>query len=1084
MPTVISYRTGTIGTVLTVTALLFPLLPAASAAGAAPATATVAADTQRSTAPRVTNYTESGVFVARSSGDYRVELLGAGGAGGAQSSGWDAGGGGGGGGYASGVVSLDAGDRLRITVGSGGRGLVTRAYGPYRDGPDGGDTSVSLDGEMILLAGGGEGGRGVNSSNGGRGGSWVVDPWVVSDRFGFDGGSGGPSVIKASFRSGYHQGGEGGSAANSSGPGNDGTTRRCVWTAAAVPGNLPAGAGAFGYYGGYDDPGSCGTDMPADYESYYWPTEGLLDGERFGGGGGGMHNGYNEDRYTGSGAGGYVRVTRLGVGAPDGVEAVVDGNAVVMSWSDVGGADSYRVVVTPGGEECWTSGTSCEFTGLVWGGSYQAVVYAVDVDAGVESGPSDAVFFAVEERAEVPSGGRVSPSGSIAVVTWDAVDAASYRVLVTPGDTGCSTVALSCTVSGLTRGQRYAVRVVAVSGSVESDPSAPVSFVAGDAPGPVSGVGVVAGAGAAVVSWSSPADAGDSSVTGYRVVSSPGGVECVAAADESSCEVAGLSTGVPYLFTVYAVSDVGQSPGVVSGSARVFTWPSTPGNVREGITTSGSAQVRWDASTSPSSAVSGYVVRFSRDGGATWVERAVPVSPLQYFIPELAGAARAAWVQVAAVNASGRGAWSEEVLVTSKGARPMRVEVVDHAGVPVIGGAITWWMRDVNVKSSLVYGLTDDGAIDFPMAPAGWVQVRVTGAVTESGLTVSGTFTEVLGFSENVLVLPEAPVGERVMQVVIPGAAEPLPVPGVQVSLDTAAAQYDDADCIEWAYGTLAEDDWCLDYADPSVPGGVQYAITVEDFTFEVQPTPAEQVTDAAGRVRIRGFMEGQPLITVTYDDGIITQGKDVVLRGSQSTVELDYMPWIEVDAETLNAGSGSAVTIPVTVETSSGVDGMARSGAGVRVTVVPPRGAARGTCSDRLTATTNSQGVARVTVCATKSGVYRFRTQGAAATDGVLIRVRGAAPMAPTSVTVRSLSVGTARATWAAPVYDGGSPVTGYVITATAPGKATVTRTVPATTRNITLRRLANATTYTVRIQARTARGLSDPTTTTTPIA
>jgi hypothetical protein len=57
-------------------------------------------------------------------------------------------------------------------------------------------------------------------------------------------------------------------------------------------------------------------------------------------------------------------------------------------------------------------------------------------------------------------------------------------------------------------------------------------------------------------------------------------------------------------------------------------------------------------------------------------------------------------------------------------------------------------------------------------------------------------------------------------------------------------------------------------------------------------------------------------------------------------------------------------------------------------------------------------------------------------------------------------------------------------VITATAKGKPTVTRTVPASTRNVTLPGLANATTYTVRIQARTTRGLSDPTTTTTPIA
>lgn len=519
--------------------------------------------------------------------------------------------------------------------------------------------------------------------------------------------------------------------------------------------------------------------------------------------------------------------------------------------------------------------------------------------------------------------------------------------------------------------------------------------------------------------------------------------------------------------------------------------PSAPGRVREGVRSVSSVQVRWDAAAGNGSAVSGYVVGVSRDGGVSWVETgvglpvAVGVSPPQFRVnvPGLSGVAQAALVRVQAVNARGSGAWSDPVLVTTTGSRSsVRVSVVDAEGVPVIGGAITWRMVSGAASSSRTYGLTDDGVIDFPLAPAGLVDVTVTGALTESGASVSGVFRGTLGFTSTVLRLPEAPVASRVVAVRLPNG---LPVPGVTVALDPAEGQYRDADCLEWAVGDLGPADYCLDgqYGAPSLPGGFTFSRVVGAFTFTV-PRVAQTVTDANGEVRLTGFSNGQPRVDVSYDDGIISQAKSVVLRNASTVIELDYMPWVEVAAESLTARSGAAVTIPVTVETSSGSSGVARSGAGVKVTVVPPPGAARGTCRDQLTATTNSRGVARVTVCATKSGMYRFKTEGAAAVDGVLIRVRGAAPMAPTSVTVRSLSVGTARATWAAPVFDGGFPVTEYVITATAKGKPTVTETVPATTRNFTLKRLANATTYTVRIQARTARGLSDPVTTTTPIA
>jgi hypothetical protein len=771
--------------------------------------------------------------------------------------------------------------------------------------------------------------------------------------------------------------------------------------------------------------------------------------------------------------------------SPGAFDADVVGNSVAFSWNAVSGVDSYRVTVNPGSLSCTSLGTSCSINGLEWGTDFTATVVAIGSTG--TSAPSAAVSFSTEYRPDAPSRVTVQQSGTIAAVSWSAVTGAdSYVVRVSPGNASCESVQRTCTVSGLTRGDRYAVQVFTVDSSIESEGSTAVSFVAGDTPGVVSGVGVVPGAGTAVVSWTAPTDPGDSVVTGYRVESAPGGRECVAVAPDTSCEVEGLTNGVPYLFEVFASNAVGEGEGVVSEEAIAFTWPGTPGNVRVGLRLASSAELRWDAAASNGSAITGYVLNVSRDDGATWTESEIGVVT-KANVPGLTSSAQAAWVEVAAVNARGQSAFSAPVLVTTTGVKSsVRVAVVDAAGEPVIGGAITWAMSNGAASSSKTYGLTDDGIIDFPLAPAGAVNVTVTGALTADGATVSGIFNGHLGFTSTVLQLPEVAIAARTVTVELPNG---LPVPGVAVGLNPDEGQYQDSDCLEWAYGDLGANDFCLDdsYGPPSRTGGFAFSKTVQGFTFTV-PKVAQTLTDANGKVVLSGFTNGQPRVDVSYDDGIITQAKSVVLRNTDTVVQLDYMPWVEVSADSLAAGLGAAVTIPVSVETGDAEiasrSRLARANQGIKVTVLPPAGAGKGTCKAKLTAATNLAGKASLTVCATKSGMYRFKTEGAAAVDGVLLKVKGAAPMSPTAVTVRSLSVGTAKASWNPPAYAGGSPIINYVITATAKGKSTVIKTVAGTVKSISLTGLANATKYTVKIQAKTVKGLSDPYTVIVPVA
>jgi titin len=78
----------------------------------------------------------------------------------------------------------------------------------------------------------------------------------------------------------------------------------------------------------------------------------------------------------------------------------------------------------------------------------------------------------------------------------------------------------------------------------------------------------------------------------------------------------------------------------------------------------------------------------------------------------------------------------------------------------------------------------------------------------------------------------------------------------------------------------------------------------------------------------------------------------------------------------------------------------------------------------------------------------------------------------------------GSATMSWDPPYYDGGSPVTGYLVTAVLPdGSAGPTCTAGPTDSSCTVTGLTNGTTYRFRVQATNAIGLGDPSTPTNPV-
>ena len=194
-----------------------------------------------------------------------------------------------------------------------------------------------------------------------------------------------------------------------------------------------------------------------------------------------------------------------------------------------------------------------------------ATASAAVVPADVPSAPSNVQAVAGDGNATVSFD---PPAGNGSTIT-------GYTIVVSPGGATYPCATSPCVVPGLTDGTSYRFAVYAVNAAGNGTPSTATDPVtAAGTPSATPMPQVVISSKTAVVSWLPSANLNGATVTGYTVITSPGGQTCtVAPSATPSCAISGLTPGVSYTFTVVTHSSAGDSAASVASVPAIASQP-------------------------------------------------------------------------------------------------------------------------------------------------------------------------------------------------------------------------------------------------------------------------------------------------------------------------------------------------------------------------------------------------------------------------------------------------------------------------------------------------------------------------------
>ncbi|HXR44663.1 MAG TPA: fibronectin type III domain-containing protein, partial [Pseudolysinimonas sp.] len=387
-----------------------------------------------------------------------------------------------------------------------------------------------------------------------------------------------------------------------------------------------------------------------------------------------------------------------------------DGGSAVTAWqySTDNGA-SWATASGTSSPLTLTTLSSDGTTRLANGTGYPLQLRAV---TAIGTGPASAT--SIVAPASAPAAASIALTAgdaSVSVAFTLGVDGGSpvSRVEYTFDDgahwTDPGTLASPFTVTGLTNGTAYALKLRADNAIGAGAWSVAASTTPRTVPGAPTGVTAISNSGSADVSWTAPASDGGSPVTGYTATAYANSTSATAiatcASAGTSCSIPTLSNGTTYYISVTATNAAGA--GAASAPRAVVTPLARPGAPTVGSLTAsdGMLSASFTAGTAGDRPITGY--QYSTDGGSTWQTASGSTSPI--LIGGLTDGT-AYSVALRAVSSAGVGATSNTVSGTPYG----YPDAPDPDTIVVNGGnnqiTVSWAAPNLNGGALLNYTAT------------------------------------------------------------------------------------------------------------------------------------------------------------------------------------------------------------------------------------------------------------------------------------------------------------------------------------------------------------------------------------------
>jgi titin len=1034
----------------------------------------------------------------------------------------------------TGSLSLPANTAyLKVIVPTGG------AAGASGGGTGGGAAAIfALDSGSGLLAklaiAGGGGGAGYEDA--GSGGS------------GGNAGSVGADAADGTGETATGGGAGTGATGGAAGSGTGGDPRTAVVgtsdsASSATPASGGAGADApFGGSGGggYAGGGGGGANV---YDGVHVIAAG-------GGGGSSLTSGYfagsssiasgTGGTHAAAGSAGFVNVTLRGFTAPSGLSATPGDTTVALSFNvpaDDGGSAITGYQVSTNNGATWsaltTSGSgplTATVTGLTNGTGYTVKVRAVN---GGGPGPaSSGVAVTPRTTPDAPTSLTATAANASASLTFNVpgFDGGSaitgYQVSTDNGVTWSALTTsgsgpLTATVTGLTNGTGYTVKVRAVNVAGSGASSSGATVTPATVPSAPTGLTATSGNAQALLSFTAPASGG-SPITGYDV-STDNGVTWSALTTVGTAPVTatvtGLTNGTGYTIKVRARNVLGNGAASTGVGVTPKSTPSAPGNL---TATPGNGTVSLSFSP-PASDGGSPIVRYemSIDLGAHWSTivaggvNPITANPTGF----VNGTLYTIWIR--GVNAVGGGAYA--AVTVMPGTPPSAPgSLTATPGNGQIGLSFTAPTSNGGAAITGYEYTTDNGA--------SWHSLTTTGSgpysATLTGLT-NGTAYTIQVRAINGVGSGTASATVVATPRTVPAAPATLTVtPGNGTVLLSFSPPADDGGSPVTSYqGSLDGVTWSTLSASGTNPitatmvgltNGTTYTISVRAVNASgnglssagVQATPRT----VPGAPTLVSATPGNGQATVQFTaplttGGALVTGYEVSVDGGTTWSSLTTSGSGPYTANVSGLTNGTLYNLIVRAVNAAG------GGASSSVVTVTPRTVP--SAPTGLNATPGN-GIANVSFTAPGNGGsaitgYEVSTDGgttwsALTTSGtttitgtistlvngttyhLILRARniaGAGTAATVSVTPRTVPIApTALALapndqqiavqFTAPTDDGGAPITGYEISIDAGVTWAALSTTGSSTLLGTVTGLVNGTTYTVQVRAVNAAGFS----------